>query len=449
MKNIFLREVVKAVNGKFFGDKNKLDEMICDVKIDSRKVCTGSLFIAIKGEKFDGHDFIDQAFLNGAVCVLSEKNLDIEKNFIKVESCKQALMDLAEYYRNLFDIKVIGITGSYGKTSVKDLTADILMEKYNVVRTMGNFNNNIGLPLSVFELNDETEILVLEMGTNHFGEISNLSKIVRPDVCVINNIGVAHMENFLSRDGILKAKCEIFDYANKNFVSILNGDDEYLRKIKLDEKQVFYCGFEKNNDIYVEKISDDKKNFKVNIMDCEINLDFANEMFIKNCVMAIGIGKYFGVKDKDIKKAIENFEFKNMRMELINVKNKFYIISDVYNANPDAMKGAIDSLVLFDKKNIKKKICILGDMLELGDEAKEFHEEIGKYIDNKKIDLVICIGELAKNIFDEINKVKKEYFRAKEDFFDGMNKFDFDESVILIKASRGMKFEEIVNKFVG
>ena len=170
MKNIFLREVVKAVNGKFFGDENKLDEMICDVKIDSRKVCKGSLFIAIKGEKFDGHDFIDQAFLNGAVCVLSEKNLDIEKNFIKVESCKQALMDLAEYYRNLFDIKVIGITGSYGKTSVKDLTADILMEKYNVVRTMGNFNNNIGLPLSVFELNDETEILVLEMGTNHFGE---------------------------------------------------------------------------------------------------------------------------------------------------------------------------------------------------------------------------------------------------------------------------------------
>ena len=448
MKKICLNDVLNAVHGKFFGDKNKLSEFIFDVNIDSRRVCDKSLFIAIKGENFDGHDFIEQAFINGAICVLSEKMLDIKKNFIKIESSQQALLDLAECYRSLFKIKVVAVTGSYGKTTVKDLIADVLKSKYKVVKSMGNFNNNIGLPLSVFKINDETEILVLEMGTNHFGEISVLSKVAKPDICVINNIGVAHIENFLDKDGILKAKSEIFDYASKNFISILNGDDDYLRKIKLDRARVFYCGFKKNNDIYIEEISQDKKNFKVNVMDCEINLKFINEMFIKNCIMAIGVGEYFGIEDKDIKQAIENFKFKNMRMELINIKDKFYVINDAYNANPDSMKGAIDNLVLFDKKGVKKKICILGDMFELGDRAKEFHAKIGRYINDKKLDLVICIGELAKNIFTEINKVDKEYYESKEKFFDGMDKFDFSESVVLVKASRGMNFEEIVNKFI-
>lgn len=442
MKKILVKDIVKAVGGKFYGDEKILQCYISNINTDSRKKIHDSLFIPIVGKKYDAHDFIDQAFSNCAVCVLSEKILGQDQNFIKVNSTNQALLDLAEFYRNLFDIKVVAITGSCGKTTTKDMIANVLSQSYNVVKTQGNFNNQIGLPLTIFEIEDDTQILVLEMGTNHFGEINSLSKVARPNVCVITNIGVSHIENFHSQEGILKAKCEIFDYACENFLAVLNGDDEYLKKIKLPN--VIYYGFDVLNNIFAYDIKDES--FFVNILQDRINLNCHGKFMIKNALAVIAIGKYFNMPDEKIKYGLENFKASHMRMEFLHSKNNLTIINDVYNASPDSMKSSIDVLSNIDSKN---KVCILGDMFELGDMAPKFHFEIGKYLSDKKIDLVICIGELAKNIFDGLNSnINKKYYKSKDEFFNDIKNILWNDSCVLVKASRAMYFEDIIDKLM-
>ena len=439
MKKISVQNIVDAVNGIFYGDENILEKYICNVNTDSRKIVPDSLFIPLVGEKFDAHDFIEQAFTNGAVCTLSEKILDTRKNFIKVASTSQALLDLAEYYRNLLDIKVVAVTGSCGKTTTKDIIASVLSQKYTVVKSRGSFNNHVGLPLTIFEMDADTQVAVLEMGTNHFGELNALSKVARPDICVITNIGLAHVENFSNQDGILKAKSEIFNHAHDNFLAVLNGDDEYLKKLNLKNK--IYYGLNHSNDIFAYDIKN--QTFSINVLPGQINLNFPGEFMIKNCLAAIAVGKYFGVPDEKIIFGAENFQLSNMRMELLHAKNNLTIINDVYNANPTSMKSAIDAL---DSIAAENKICILGDMFELGENSPNFHFDIGNYLSAKKIDLVVCIGDLAKNIFDGINSIEKKYYKTKEDFFYAQN--NFADATILVKASRGMHFEDIVNKLM-
>lgn len=439
MKKISVKDIVSAVNGIFYGDKNILENYVCRVNTDSRKIVHDSLFIPLAGEKFDAHDFIEQAFANGAICTLSEKILDTQKNFIKVDSTYQALLDLAEYYRNLLDVKIVAVTGSCGKTTTKDIIASVLSQKYNFSKSRGNFNNHVGLPLTIFEMDSDTQIAVLEMGTNHFGEINVLSKVARPDVCVITNIGLAHIENFVSQEGILKAKSEIFNYANDNFLAVLNGDDKYLRKLNLKNK--IYCGLDDSNNIFAYDIKG--QTFSVNVLPRQINLNYPGEFMIKNSLIAIAIGKYFDVPDEKIIFGVENFQLSNMRMEFLHAKNNLTIINDVYNASPTSMKSAIDVL---DSINAENKICILGDMFELGENSPKFHFDIGNYLSTKKINLVICIGDLAKNIFDGINSIEKKYYKTKEEFFYAKN--NFANATVLIKASRGMHFEEIVNKLM-
>ena len=232
MKGMTLRAMTEAVNGIYHGNGEDYDKEITAITIDSRKVAEGGLFIAIKGERSDGHDFIGQCFEKGAACVISEKELpDEEHSYIQVESSLQALKDLALLYRNNLDVKVVGITGSVGKTSTKETISSVLSEKYRVLKTLGNFNNEIGLPLTVFRLTEDDEVAVLEMGISDFGEMDRLSKIAQPDICVITNIGFCHLENLGTRDGILKAKTEIFNHMNPDGIVILNGDDDKLSTI--------------------------------------------------------------------------------------------------------------------------------------------------------------------------------------------------------------------------
>ena len=227
MKHMSLHEITAACKGIFHGDPSKADKEVSNVVIDSRKAGKDSLFVAIKGARVDGHTFIPKVMEAGALCAVSEQDLgDTDYPYIRVESCELALKDIAEHYRRSLDIKVVGISGSVGKTSTKEMIASVLSQKYNVLKTEGNFNNEIGLPLTVFNIREEHEVAVLEMGISNFGEMTRLAKVARPDICVITNIGVAHMENLGSRDGILKAKTEMFDYMNPEGTIILNGDDD-------------------------------------------------------------------------------------------------------------------------------------------------------------------------------------------------------------------------------
>ena len=256
MKAMSLKEIAAACGGHYYGEESKLNKKVSGVAIDSRKIEEGYLFIPIKGARVDGHTFISQVMEKGALCTLSEKPLDTESDtYILVESCEQALKDLAEHYRNALDIKVIGITGSVGKTSTKEMIASVLSQKYNVLKTAGNFNNEIGLPLTIFNIRKEHQVAVLEMGISDFGEMHRLAKMARPDICVITNIGLCHLENLIDRDGILKAKTEMFDFARPSAKFILNGDDDKLITVKEWEgRNPIYFGLSTELDAYAKDI---------------------------------------------------------------------------------------------------------------------------------------------------------------------------------------------------
>lgn len=444
MKKILLSEVVKAVDGEFIGDKTLLSRYIYDVVTDSRVQCPQALFIPLKGINFDAHDFINQAMSNGALCALSERHLSSPLAFIKVKSTSVALMNLAEYYRSLFEVKVVAITGSNGKTTTKDMITCVLNEKFNVVSTKGNFNNQIGLPMTVFNLNDETEVIVVEMGMNHFGEISSLSKIVRPDVCVITNIGVSHIENLGSQNGILKAKCEIFEYATNECLAVLNGDDKLLKGLQCPYRIVYY-GIDETNDCSVKEIDYDNSRYVTN-KGITVRLECCcGEHMIQNSLAAVAVGEHFGLSAQDISNGLKNFKSSSMRMEIIQA-NEITIINDAYNSSPDSVKAAVNTLE--GMQVLGRRICILGDMLELGDDAQNFHYQLGVYIAKKKLDMVVCVGKLARDLHDGLvnsnpnDSMQIMYYASKNEI--PFEKLFMKNDTVLIKASRAMKFETVV-----
>lgn len=450
MKSLTLNEIAKAVNGKISNNSNNV--FITGVTTDTRNVKENDIFIPIKGERFDGHDFILQAFEKGAICSLSCENIVVPegKYIIYVEDTRKALRDLAQYYRLSFPtLSVVAITGSVGKTTTKDIIASVLSQKFNVLKTEGNFNNEIGLPLTVFNLNENHEVAVLEMGMNNFGEISRLSKIAHPDIAVITNIGVSHIENLGSREGILKAKCEIFDYF-KNGLAVLNVDDDML--ITIDKKldcSISWFGIENKRDIYTNNIEYNGIN-SINCTICtpkgnfDVSINIPGKHMIFNAMSATAVGLHLGLTLEQIKKGIEEFTPTKMRMSVIELKNNTTIINDSYNANPISMKSAIDVLA----KAKKEKIAILGDMLELGDFADNMHYEVGEYAAIKGIDKIICIGELSKNIYNgSLNKGGNVYyFKTKDEFFKSSVFNQCIGNTVLIKASRVMNFEKIAEK---
>ena len=449
MKKITLREISKICNGHFFGNDDLLESSIKGITIDSRTVIEGFLFIPIKGERFDGHDFIDSVFEKNAICCLSEKMLDPKKYpFILVDSCFQAFKDIAEYYRGLFSVKVVAITGSVGKTTTKEMIASVLSQKYNVLKSQGNFNNEFGLPLTLFNLKEEHDVAILEMGMNNFGEISRLSKIARPDVCVITNIGVAHIENLKSRKGVFRAKSEIFEYMNKDAKVILNGDDDMLVTLKDSDLNPVFYGMSYANDTHAENVI----NMGLNGTSLEIclgknrlsaHIPSPGKHMVYNALAAATVGNFMGLDNDQIKEGIESYVPISNRMNIKKV-NGIILINDVYNSSPASVKAAIDVLCY----STDRKVCILGDMFELGENAPKYHYEIGKYAAQRKVDLIICAGEMAKHISDgasESNIISEiVYFPTQELMIDQLSIFIKVGDSVLVKASRGMHFEKTI-----
>lgn len=442
-----LNEVLEATAGKVIVEGKKDFNKIC---IDTRKIEANNIYLAINGERFNGNKFVMDAFRKGAsIAIVDEVLFDIEElkgseTVIKVENSEKALLDLASFYRKKLGLKVVGVTGSCGKTSTKDLIAAFLSHKYKVFKTKGNFNNQIGLPLMILELDSSYDVAVLEMGMSNLGEIDVLANCARPDIAVITNIGLSHIENLKTQDNILKAKSEIFNYFDESNTLIINGEDNYLLKIKNKCFEILRIGYNHEYDVYAFNIilKEDKTSFTVKVKEEKFNFEIpmAGKHNVLNSMLAIAVAMKLNVSFSEMEKGIKNLEATSMRLQVIKKEN-FTIINDCYNASPDSMKSSIDVLNSYKDG---RKIAILGTMNELGDESINAHIDVGYYA-KEKVDLLIAIGEY-KDCY------KKGYtldniitFENKEDFISNLNKIIEKNDVILVKASRGMKFEEIVS----
>ena len=443
-----VKDILKITNGKLIcGDENI---EVNDFSRDTREIKEGDTYIALKGEKFDGNNFCQDAVEKGAkVCIVSKDIGAINGiAIIKVEDTLKALQDIATFKRMQYDIPVVAITGSVGKTSTKDLIASVVSEKYKTLKTKGNYNNEIGLPLTVLSLKDE-EAMVVEMGMNHFGEIRKLTNIAKPTVAVITNIGTAHIGILGSRENILKAKLEILEGLQGNTV-IINNDNDLLHKWALENKDkynIITYGIT-NGSLYMAKNIkpyEDKSEFivcsKTEINNKNICVPVGGEHFILNSLCAIAIGEYLKVPTEKIIDGISKLELTKKRMEILKSKSGATVINDTYNANYDSMKAAITYLK--EIKN-KRKIAILGDMLELGDYSKELHEKVGKEVDSK-IDILITIGKEAKYIAQESKAKLIIECDNLEEVIEKIRKIETKDDAILLKASNGMKLFEIAN----
>ncbi len=447
MKAITIREILKSCNGEFFGTDSDLDKKITAITTDSRKAAKGCMFVAIKGERADGHLFVENTLNQGAVCALVEEKCSSEIPQIKVESTLQAVKDIASYYRSLFTIPFIGVTGSVGKTSTKEMLASVLKEKFTVHKTQGNFNNELGVPLTLFALEENAEAAIIEMGISDFGEMTRLSEIVKPDICVITNIGCCHLENLVDRDGVLRAKTEMFLHMQRGGKIFLNGDDDKLRTVNNYKgiTPVFY-GLESNNEYYAEILS----NNSVNGIKCNIHFDgksipvtvpaIGNHM-AANAMAAVAVGKSLGMTDEEIVRGIESYSTIGGRNNVINTE-KYTLIDDCYNANPTSVKASVDTLMNFENP---RKVCILGDMKELGAEEISLHKDVGAYCEKSGVNVLITVGDLAKNMQDELNNTTGYHFDSNKSLILNLPKILQEKDVILIKASHSMHFEEIVN----
>ena len=462
MRGMTLRAMAKACNGKYYGSEANLDKEVTDITTDSRKVVKDGLFIAICGERTDGHKYIDGCFEAGALCVISEKELPEQENsYIKVKSSLQALKDLALLYRNNLDIKVVGITGSVGKTSTKETISYVLEEKYKVLKTEGNFNNEIGLPLTVFRLRDDDEIAVLEMGISDFGEMERLSQIAQPDIGVITNIGLCHLENLKTRDGILKAKTEMFHNLKPDGTAILNGDDDKLITIdEVNNKRPVIFGISYKDDVYASDIKNlglDGTSFVINGLKCadgdrafEVTVPVPGHHMIYNALAAACVGAQLGLSSIQIRDGISKLKTIAGRNNIIKTDN-YTIIDDCYNANPVSMKASVDVVDMA----LGRKVCILGSMFELGDNEKNLHYDVGQYVGAKSIDVLITIGDLARHIAMGAADYRETHYESYDcsiHSYDTIEEFENEAGQllkkgdnILVKSSHGMHFSNIVD----
>ena len=438
-----LSQIATACNGIF----NK-DITIDNICIDTRKVTKGSLFICIKGERFDAHNFIDDAFKNGASAVMICEDISVNGPYVKVEDTKSALLVLGGYYRSLFDIPLVGLTGSVGKTTTKEFTYLVVNAKYKSIKTQGNLNNEIGLPQMLFQLDDSVEAAVIEMGMNHFGEISRLAKAAKPTVGVITNIGVSHIENLGSRDGILKAKLEILDGLENNAPLILNADDDKLSTVKCENHKILFYGIN-NGDFKAKNIIENEGNTYFNIE------YFGNVQSIKiptigihnvyNALAAFAVGYVLNIDSNLSADALSSYEPTGMRQKLVK-NNGITFIEDCYNASPDSMRAALKTL--HDTKG-NKKIAVLADMLELGEYSIKAHSEVGKMVADNKIDYLLAYGNEAKYIVEaaKLNGVDNSFlFDDKNVLTDKLISIVDKKDVVIFKGSRGMKLEDVINK---
>jgi len=422
------------------------------VCIDSRLLTPNSLFVAVKGEKFEGHDFISEAInRKAAAVVINEKELgrfnDLPVPVLTVKDTTTALGELARIWRCKLSAKIIGITGSAGKTTTKEMLAAILGEKFKINKTIGNNNNHIGVPLTIFSTNLDHEILVLELGTNHFGEIANTANISQPDYGLITNIGNSHLEYLKNKKGVLEEKIALFNtVAAKGGTVFINNDDNLLSKTMFNHPKRVTFGFDSAVDIKgeIKEINDEGKPVvavKYKDKGFSIVLPIQGEHNARNFLAAAAVALKLGLDKKDIAAGIARFKPIEKRLNVKKIK-KTLLIDDTYNANPESMRYAIDLMCGFN--NYNRKIAVLGDMFELGDQSAKLHTELFKIVKRDKIDLVITIGSMMKNLDSEIKKAHMEgaHFDERAELIKFLKGFDFSNAVVLVKGSRGMKMEE-------
>ena len=409
MKNLTLENITNTCKGTYHGPEALLSQEVTDVVIDSRKVEKGNLFVAIDGENVNAHKFIPDTIEKGALCVVSHEDLgDTDYPYILVESTGQALLDIAKLYRDSFDVKVVGITGSVGKTSTKEMIASVVAQKYHVHKTLGNFNNEWGLPLSIFQMNETHEVAVLELGVNHFGEMRRLSAVATPDICVITNIGVAHLEFFKTREGILQEKSSMIQDMKNGGTIILNGDDDLLSQMgPVKGSTPVFFGLGENSQFRADHI------------------------------------KPLGLTPEEIKAGIENYTTIPGRNHLIQT-DSLTILDDCYNANPVSTNAALDVLALSEGR----KVAVLGDMGELGENELDLHYQVGAYAAGKGIDLVCGIGPMSESLIRGVNdagtSTKGLWFATKEDFLAAMDDLIKNGDNVLVKASKYMKLPVVI-----
>lgn len=446
MEKLLLSEIAGALHSTAPFEKE-----ITDISTDTRNLKEGCLFVAISGERFDGHDFIPDAVKAGAAAVVSEKEIT-GYPCILVENTRKAYLELASYYRKKFSPILVGVTGSVGKTTTKEMIALVLSEKYNCLKTIGNLNNEIGLPKTLFTMDNSHTAAVIEMGMSDFGEIERLSKTALPTIGVITNIGFSHIENLKTQEGILKAKLEILKGMENNALLVLNGDDPKLFPLKnklCGERPVKLFGIEnKESDFRGSDIIefDGKTSFNVNYegKSAKIFIPCVGKHNVLNALAAFCIGKLTGMEDNEIVSALMRYQTDGLRQNIVK-KGDYTLIIDCYNASPDSMKATLD--VLSGMKSGGRKIAVLGDMLELGNESEKLHRVVGRYVCNAKPDMLFCFGKEAEYIKDEAEKsgITSYYTSDKDDLKEKLKSSIKSGDIILFKASRGMKLEDIVN----
>jgi UDP-N-acetylmuramoyl-tripeptide--D-alanyl-D-alanine ligase len=459
MFEIKLNELKRVVDGETPESSLKGDQLLRGISIDSRKVDPNNIFVAIPGEKFDGHSFIGDAVSKGAKAVVIDRE---KKNIVPpevygktavilVSDTKRALRDVALWYRSKFNLPVVAVTGTNGKTTTKDMIAQVLSSEFQVLKSPESYNNLIGVPLTLFQLNPEYEALVLELGMSSPGEISILTKISQPQIGVITNIGPAHLESMQSMERIAKAKFELPDNMPYPRTLVLNADDQILAKRiarTQPEEKVVSFGVKKKADFIADRIEANGNgyiSFRVN-KNTQVKLSLLGWHNVYNALAAFSVGRLLGVEEPKIKEGLESFSPSRLRMELVSIDN-IRIINDSYNANPVSMEKALETLK--NMKTFGRKIAVLGDMLELGYREMDFHLELGRKVAQSGVKLLITIGQLARFI----GEGAREAGLRSSDILNLKNNSEVslyllenlkDGDLVLVKGSRKMRTEEIV-----
>ena len=464
METLTLKEIANAL-----GTQTKFDTQVNAVCIDTRKITKGCLFICIKGERFDAHQFANEALNLGAAAVMISEDIEVAGPYVKVDDTAKALLSLSGYYRSKFDIPVVALTGSVGKTTTKEFTHLVVNSQFNAIKTLGNLNNEIGLPQMLFQIDSSTEAAVIEMGMNHFGEIHRLVTATKPTIAMITNIGVSHIENLGSRQGILKSKLEILDGLKAGSPFIINSDNDMLKTILdndeiMQKYNVITFGIESDAQFKaanikeengstsfdvkytVSKIIDetDGPTVQFSLYSQHISIPTIGIHNVYNALAAFTVGITLGIDSKKAAGALANYVPAGMRQKSVNVGG-ITSIEDCYNASPDSMNAAIKTLA---NVNANKRIAVLGDMLELGDFSKKAHEDVGKMAADNKIDYLLAYGNDAKYIVDGAKQSGMEnafYFDNKDELSNRLFELAHKGDAVIFKASRGMKLEDVIN----
>ena len=438
MIRLSLSEVAKFCNGELFGE----DITVSSVSTDSRAVEGNELFFALRGERFDAHSFLADAVRNGAKALVVEHRVDTAVPYIVVGNTKKALGLLGAAVKQKLGPVTVGITGTCGKTTVKDLTRSILSLAGETLATDGNFNNDIGVPLTLLQMPEDAQAAVIEMGISGFGEMTRLAEMAQPTVCVLTIIGCCHLENLGDRDGVLRAKTEMFIHARDGAAFILNGDDDKLSTVEsVQGRRPIFFGLDRKNDCFAENIKNNGEG-GVSCTLCfdgkrlDVTIPAIGSYMVSNALAAVAVGRLLGLSDEQLKNGVEAYKTVGSRANVINA-NGIRIIDDCYNANPTSVKASLDTLMNFGGR----KVAVLGDMKELGSNELSLHFDTGAYAKEIGVDSVIAVGPLAKEL---ARGADGEWFESIDALKEKLGSLVKEGDTVLVKASHSMQFEKIV-----